>query len=62
MPDIRFTPRAQNDLFEIWTTIAVDNPRAADALHFRIMHKVEVAASYPLMGTARPELSATRAF
>jgi toxin ParE1/3/4 len=53
------TPRAETDLYEVWAGIAVDNIAAADGLFRRIMHKVELAADNPLMGAARPELSAT---
>lgn len=56
---VRFSPRAEADLFEIWAMIAVDNMPAADALYRRITHKVELAAEHPLMGSARPELSPT---
>lgn len=59
MAKVRFTPRAEADLFEIWSTIAADNRRGADAFVQRVMHKVELAAEQPFMGAPRPELSAT---
>lgn len=59
MAKVRFTPRAEADLFDIWSTIAADNQRAADALVRRVMHKAELAAEQPLMGAPRPELSPT---
>jgi toxin ParE1/3/4 len=55
---VRYTPRAQADLFEIWLAIARDSERAADALIGRIVDKVEVAADLPYLGVARPELGA----
>ena len=55
--EVRFTPRAEDDLYEIWASIAVDNAQAADALFARMMRKAKLAASQPLMGTPRPELS-----
>lgn len=59
MARVRLTPRAEADLFDIWRTIAADNLPAADAWVRKIMHKVELAAEHPLMGSPRPELSAT---
>ncbi len=44
MGEVRLTPRAESDLFEIWASIAPDNIRAAEQ---------------PQMGAPRPELSAT---
>ncbi|MER9327265.1 type II toxin-antitoxin system RelE/ParE family toxin [Mesorhizobium sp. M0488] len=59
MARYRFTPRAAQDLRDIWHTIAVDNEKAADKLLVRIFDKLELAAQHPKMGTARPELSVT---
>ncbi|OWV76632.1 plasmid stabilization protein [Rhizobium sp. R339] len=53
------SPRAEDDLRDIWRSIAADNERAADALLIRIMEKVELAAEHPHMGSPRPELSPT---
>jgi toxin ParE1/3/4 len=55
----RLTPRASQDLRDIWRTIAIDNEKAADKLLMRIFDKLELAAEHPKMGTARPELSVT---
>jgi len=55
----RLTPRASQDLRDIWHTIAIDNEKAADKLLMRIFDKLELAAQHPKMGTARPELSTT---
>ncbi len=44
---------------QIWRDIAPDNERAADALLRRILEKAELAAEYPNLGPARPELSPT---
>ena len=59
MAEVRFTPRAEADLFEIWSAIALDNGRAADALVRRLMERAGGAAEQPLMGAPRPDLSAT---
>ncbi|CAN7595987.1 type II toxin-antitoxin system RelE/ParE family toxin [Rhizobium rhizogenes] len=53
------SPKAEEDLRQIWRTIAPDNERAADALLTRILDKAELAAGQPLMGSPRPELSPT---
>ena len=55
MGKVRLTPRAESDLFKIWTTIAADNFRAADGVIQRIMLKVELAADQPLMVENHPD-------
>lgn len=59
MGEVRLTPRAESDLFEIWASIAPDNIRAADKLIRGILHAAGLAAEQPQMGARRPELSAT---
>ncbi|WP_342778207.1 MULTISPECIES: type II toxin-antitoxin system RelE/ParE family toxin [Mesorhizobium] len=59
MARYRLTPRAAQDLRDIWHTIAIDNEKAADKLLMRIFAKLELVAQHPKMGTAQPELSAT---
>ena len=59
MARYRLTPRASQDLRDIWHTIAIDNEKAADKLLMRIFEKLDLAAQHPKMGAARPELSAT---
>jgi plasmid stabilization system protein ParE len=54
-----FSPRAEEDLRDIWRAIALDNERAADRLLRRILDKAELAAGQPMMGASRPELSPT---
>ncbi|WP_352735763.1 type II toxin-antitoxin system RelE/ParE family toxin [Mesorhizobium sp. M0460] len=56
---MRLTPRASQELRDIWHTIAIDNEKAADKLLMRIFDKLELTAQHPKMGTARPELSPT---
>jgi len=55
----RLTPRAQNDLREIWHHIAAHNEAAADQLIVRLFDKFELAAAHPEIGPSRPELSET---
>lgn len=59
MADYRLSPRAEQDVRDIWRNIAVDNEPAADALLRRMLEKSELAATQPNMGAARPELSPT---
>lgn len=59
MTSYRLTPRAEQDLRDIWNTIAPDNETAADALLLRIFGKLDLAAGQPQMGVARPDLSPT---
>jgi toxin ParE1/3/4 len=40
----RLTPRAEQDLRDIWRTIATENEKAADALILRIFDKLGLAA------------------
>ena len=54
-----FSPRAEEDLRDIWRSIAPDNQRAAEALLRRIADKADLAADNPHMGPARPEISPT---
>ncbi len=57
MSDYRLTPRAQNDLREIWRTIAAENEPAADCLIDRLFDKFDLAARHPEMGVARPDIA-----
>lgn len=51
--------KAEEDIRNIWRSIAPENEPAADALLMRLMEKFELAASQPMMGAPRPELSTT---
>jgi toxin ParE1/3/4 len=54
---VRVTPQAETDLEEIWLTIAVDSPSAADKLLRRIAAKLGRLAEFPDMGSSRPEIA-----
>lgn len=54
-----YTPKAEADLYEIWVNIAADSIHAADGVVRRLADAADLAASQPLMGVARPELSPT---
>lgn len=59
MASYRLTPRASQDLRDIWRTIAADSEKAADRLLMRLFDMLNLAAEHPEMGAARPELSPT---
>jgi toxin ParE1/3/4 len=49
--------RASADLDEIWLSIALDSPSAADRLIDRILQRCLSLANYPRLGPARPEIA-----
>ncbi|WIY51858.1 type II toxin-antitoxin system RelE/ParE family toxin [Devosia sp. YIM 151766] len=53
MASFRLTPKAQNDLENIWDYIARDNLQAANELIRQIQGKIELAAANPSMGSMR---------
>jgi toxin ParE1/3/4 len=59
LAEARLTPRAEDDLYSIWSFIADQNLTAADMLVRRLLDKAQLAAEYPMIGVARPELSAS---
>lgn len=59
MAEARLSPRAEQDLRDIWHTIAIDNEYAADTLLRHMLEKADLAATQPHMGVGRPELSPT---
>ncbi|WP_246751776.1 type II toxin-antitoxin system RelE/ParE family toxin [Rhizobium sp. ZX09] len=52
---MRFQPRAEDNLRDIWRAIVPDNQRAADTLLRRIAEKAELAAAHPHMGHPAPK-------
>jgi toxin ParE1/3/4 len=51
----RIRPKAEIDLDSIWSFIAADNGRAADAMIDRITDTFDVLPTMPFAGRARPE-------
>jgi toxin ParE1/3/4 len=49
--------RAEEDLIEIWTYIARDNPKAADRLLDRLDRKSMALAKTPYLGMARNDIA-----
>jgi toxin ParE1/3/4 len=48
-------PDADHDLDSIWSFIAADNPRAADAMIDRLTEAFDMLLTMPLAGRTRPE-------
>jgi len=55
--DFRFTPQATDDLFEIWSFIARDDPGAANRVERAIFDACSFLAVAPLSGRIREELT-----
>jgi toxin ParE1/3/4 len=51
----KIRPEADSDLDSIWSFIAADNQKAADAMIDRITDTFDLLLAMPLAGRARPE-------
>jgi len=56
MPHVLFTQAALEDLIEIWTHIAEDDPSAADRVLDRLDEAANHLTSNPQMGPARDDI------
>jgi toxin ParE1/3/4 len=54
---VQWTPRAREDLLDIYVTIGFDNPSAAERMFSAIEAHVEMLASSPRIGVRRPEIA-----
>ena len=59
MPSVVFSRSAQTDLLEAWSFISEQSFEAADHVMDVIEKEAQTLALQPLMGRARPELSAS---
>jgi toxin ParE1/3/4 len=57
MGRIQRTPRADQDLEELWFFIAQDDPATADRWIDTLEEKIRLLADNPLMGPARPDIA-----
>jgi len=57
MTSFQFTPQALDDLFNIWSFIAKDNPAAADRVEDAIFRACELLAREPFIGRERNDLT-----
>jgi toxin ParE1/3/4 len=57
--ELFWTPKAREDLIEIYTYIGLDNPSAAERIFDAIQSKAELLIEYPRLGVRRPDLRPT---
>jgi toxin ParE1/3/4 len=57
MGNVYYAPTARAHLEDIWRSVFIENPRAADNLIRRIVKRIETASEQPGMGSPRPYLS-----
>jgi antitoxin ParD1/3/4 len=58
MTDYRFTPEAEDDLFEIWCYIARDTVAAANRVESAVHDACTFLAQHPLSGSPRRHVTA----
>jgi toxin ParE1/3/4 len=54
--ELLWTPRAEADLLEIYTFVAMDNPAAADRLLEKLESRVDLLSHHPRLCQRRPEI------
>lgn len=57
MAELFVSRRAEDELRQIWRTIAAESPSAADRLLLRIADKLEVLRHFPGIGSTRDDIS-----
>jgi plasmid stabilization system protein ParE len=57
MSEYEFTPQAVDDLLDIWSFIARDNPDAADRVEVAIFRACNLLTHSPLAGSTRTDLT-----
>ena len=57
MKSYRFTPKAKDDLFEIWAYIAANNLQAADSIEAELIQACGKLADRPDLGHPRRDLT-----
>ncbi|MBP0577957.1 type II toxin-antitoxin system RelE/ParE family toxin [Labrys sp. LIt4] len=51
-----WTPQSEEDLLDIYVTIGIDNPTAADRIYDRLRDAIRLLCDNPRLGAARPEV------
>jgi toxin ParE1/3/4 len=51
-----WSPRAREDLLDLYVVIGLGNPAAAENFYAAIEAKVEILADYPRLGPRKPEI------
>ena len=59
MTTLVWTPRAREDLLDIYVFIGLDNPDAAERIYTAIEAQAELLTVYPRLGVRRPEIADT---
>jgi plasmid stabilization system protein ParE len=57
MSGYQFTPQAADDLLDIWSFIARDNPEAADRVEAAVFRACDLLADSPLAGRVREDVT-----
>ena len=57
MSTLLWTPKANDDLIDIWTFVAVENPGAADRLLDSLVERASVLVSHPHAGPVRRDIA-----
>jgi toxin ParE1/3/4 len=55
-PTVLWTPQAREDFLDIYRTIGLDNPGAAERFYFAMEARTKRLASQPRIGPRRPEI------
>lgn len=56
-PALLWTPQAREDLLDIYVTIGLDNPSAAERVYTAIEDLAARLIAHPRLGVRRPEIS-----
>ena len=56
-PSLLWTPQAREDLLDIYVTIGLDNPSAAERLYTAIEDHAARLILHPRLGVRRPEIA-----
>ena len=56
-PSILWTPLAQQDILDIYVTIGLDNPSAAERVFTAIEDHISLLIKQPRLGTRRPDIA-----
>ncbi|MHB8302410.1 MAG: type II toxin-antitoxin system RelE/ParE family toxin [Acidobacteriaceae bacterium] len=54
--DLFWSPQAREDLLEIYISIGIDSPDAAERLYTAMESKANLLVSHPRLGVRRPEI------
>jgi toxin ParE1/3/4 len=56
-PSLLWTPQAREDLLDIYVTIGLDNPSAAERVYTAIEDQADRLKAHPRLGVRRPEIA-----